>query len=74
MEAAVERAAPGFGETQVARHVQSPDDLQRELAASVPVYLLVTRIDELAGMQRLIAGDPGDRFGFTIELSGAGAL
>jgi phytoene dehydrogenase-like protein len=30
IEAAVERAAPGFRETQVARHVQSPDDLQRE--------------------------------------------
>lgn len=49
------------------------DDLQRELATSVPVYLLVTRIDELAGMQRLIASDPGDRFGFSVELSGAGA-
>lgn len=49
------------------------DDAQREFTASVPVYLLVTRIDELAGMQRLIADDPGDRFGFSVELSGAGA-
>lgn len=49
------------------------DDVQRELISSAPVYLLITRIDELAGMQRLIANDPGDRFGFSVELSGAGA-
>lgn len=49
------------------------DDLQRELTATIPVYLLISRIDELAGMQRLLADDPADRFGFSVELSGAGA-
>ncbi len=49
------------------------DDIHREFAASFPVYVLVNRIDELAGLPRLLAGDSGDRFGFSVELSGAGA-
>lgn len=51
------------------------EDLQREFSAAMPVYLLVTRLDEVAGLVRLLAddGEPLDRFGFTVELSGAGA-
>lgn len=49
------------------------DDIQREFAAVVPVYLLITRLDALAGLPRLLADDPGDRFGFVVALSGGGA-
>ncbi len=49
------------------------DDIQREFAASIPVYLLVSRIDEIAGLTRVLADDPSDRLGFKVALSGAGA-
>ena len=49
------------------------EDIQREFTATFPVYLLVTRVDQLAGLTRLFAADPGERFGFEVELSGAGA-
>ena len=59
------------------------EDIQREFTATFPVYLLITRIDELAGISRIVAaelasrdasqGEPTDRFGFEVELSGAGA-
>lgn len=49
------------------------DDIQREFAAALPVYLLVTKLDLLAGLGRLLAEETGDRFGLVVELSGAGA-
>jgi len=58
------------------------EDIQREFTATFPVYLLITRIDELAGLSRIVAAElaartpgeePHDRFGFELELSGAGA-
>jgi type VI secretion system protein ImpL len=72
--AAAQLASQGADPVQLGNSLRRRlDDIQREFATSAPVYVLVTRIDELAGMQRLLASDSGDRFGFSVELSGAGA-
>jgi type VI secretion system protein ImpL len=49
------------------------DELQAALDVQVPVYLLCTKLDLLAGLGALVSALPGDRLGFAVELAGPGA-